>query len=279
MHHSNDPKRMASALAHYVDDSGSHEGSPLVVLGGPVFFKRDFFSFHYEWDRILSLHRIKHPIHMINFGQHGVLGYLRHDERRALFHDLVHLINHRKAFSLTVEIDSLHFKECFPVDRFKGLFGPPPFAFYWCMINDSLIARQHHEATKVSFIVAHSTSDIQMVECHAFMESFQNYKDWQSIGSLTFDTPQNVNALQAADMVAWANRKRSIGGVFDKGFEPLELLTRTVESELGPPMAHFHYPAKEASAESLSKIMGQPIRMKGRRTILMPPFAPKGKEF
>jgi hypothetical protein len=24
-------------------------------MGGPVFLQRDFFSFHYEWDRILSL--------------------------------------------------------------------------------------------------------------------------------------------------------------------------------------------------------------------------------
>ena len=40
MHHSLDSNRKAVALAHYVDDSGTHDASKLVVMGGPVFFAK-----------------------------------------------------------------------------------------------------------------------------------------------------------------------------------------------------------------------------------------------
>ena len=88
MDHSNDPKRAASALAHYVDDSGTHGTSKFALMGGPVFVRDRIFLFHNSWEKTLALHKVSGPIHMIEFGQKDRLGYLTHDERRALFQDL-----------------------------------------------------------------------------------------------------------------------------------------------------------------------------------------------
>jgi hypothetical protein len=270
MHHSSDKKRKAIALAHYVDDSGTHDDSKLVVMGGPVFLQSRFFEFHYEWDRILARHGIVGPIHMCEFNQYRRFGHLGRDERSALFQDLVYLINQNKAYSLTVEVDNLNFQTFFPTEKYRGLIGPAPLAFFECMVLDAIIARDHNSSGKTAFVVAHSHNNIEMVDAHAFMVSYFEQKDeaLRRVGSLTFDTPGNVNALQAADLVAWANRNKKLGEPFVSGFEPLERLTRTVEAETRP-MLHFHYVVKPGSVEELSRVLDEPVRKKGKRSPLL----------
>ena len=209
---------------------------------------------------------------MVEFNQYGCFGHLSHTERRDLFHDLVYLINHRKAYSLTVEVDNLDFQNFFPTRKYRGLIGSAPLAFLECMVLDSIIARDHNYSGKTACIVAHSYNDIQMVDAHAFLLSYQQRREDLQTGSLTFDTPQNVNALQAADMVAWANRNKSLGEPFINGFEPLEMLTRTVESKTRPSMIHLHYPFQSKQVESLARILGEPARRKGKREPLLTPL-------
>ena len=276
MHRSSHAQRQPVPLAHYIDDSGTHEDSKLVVIGGPVFLQQHFFEIHFEWSRILALHGIKGPIHMSEFDQYGVFGHLGRDERLALFQDLVSLINRRKVYSLTVEVDNLDFQTFFPTERYRGLIGPAPLAFFECMVLDAIIARDHNASGKTAFVVGHSHNDIEMVDAHAFFLSYLAGKDdaLRTVGSLTFDTPKDVYALQAADMVVWANRKKRLGRPFINGFEPLELLTRTVEADSRPAMVHFHYPFNSQRVESLSKILGEPVRSKGRRKPLLEPIPP-----
>ncbi len=274
MHHSSHSQRQPTALVHYIDDSGTHEDSKLVVMGGPVFLQQHFFEFHYDWSRILARHGIKKPIHMSEFNQYGVFGHLGRDERLALFQDLIYLINQRKAYSLTVEVDNLDFQTFFPTKKYRGLIGPAPLAFFECMVMDAITARDHNASGKTAFVVGHSHNDVEMVDAHAFFLSYLAGKEesLRTVGSLTFDTPENVAALQAADMVVWANRNKSLSRPFVNGFEPLELLTRTVEAESRPAMVHFHYPFNPEKVESLSKILGEPVRAKGRRKPLLEPI-------
>jgi len=272
MHHSTDPKRRAVALAHYIDDSGTHEDSKLVVMGGPVFLQKHFFEFHYEWDRILQRHGIKVPLHMLEFNQYGSLGHLGTEERRALFQDAVNLINERKLYSLTVEVDNLDFQRFFPAKKYRGLIGPAPLAFFMSMVLDSIISRDHNESGKMAYVVAKSHNNAEIVDAHTFILSYLERRPELQVGSLTFDVPQSVNALQAADMVAWANRNKAIGRTFVSGFEPLERLTRTVASEVRPSIAHMHHTFNAKSVESLAKILGDPVRQKGRRKALLEPL-------
>jgi hypothetical protein len=269
MHHSTDSDRRAIALAHYIDDSGTHDDSTLVIMGGPVFLRDHFFEFHFEWSRTLARHGIKKPLHMMEFNQYGCFGHISPDDRTALFQDLVYLINQRKAYSLTVEVNNLDFQKFFPLSKYKGLIGAASLAFFECMLMDGLMARDHNASRKTAYVVANSSNNVQLVDAHTFIESYIGKRKALPIGSITFDTPQNVNALQAADMVAWANRHKSLGKPFTNGFEPLELLTRTVKSESRPPMVHFHYRFKSSNVESLAKVLGEPVRQKGRRQALL----------
>lgn len=70
MHHSFSDKRQTIALSCYVDDSGSHEQSPLSVVGGPVFGIKGYGAFTLDWDQILSRHSIEPRIYqMTNVGR------------------------------------------------------------------------------------------------------------------------------------------------------------------------------------------------------------------
>jgi Protein of unknown function (DUF3800) len=278
MHHSTDPKLRAIILAHYIDDSGTHDQSPLVVMGGPVFLQRDFSAFHLEWDRILSLHKVVGPIHMKEFGKDGRLGTLTYDLRRSLFSDLVHLINSRKAYSLTVEVDHPTFQAAFPPAKFKRLLTAPSIGLYHCMVLDSLMGKNNPRVSKIAYVIAKSDCGTELVECHSFFQSWEEREqEEQFVGSLTFDTPKNVNALQAADMVAWANLRKGLNKPFDKGFEPLELLTRTLYPKIRPAIIHAHYTAKDAGTISLSKIVGDPVRVRGKRATVLKRLPPKDK--
>jgi hypothetical protein len=58
-----------------------------------------------------------------------------------------------------------------------------------------------------------------VVEAYEEIVRMQNLDEW-NMGSLTFTT-DSLNALQAADVIAWSARRRMIQA-FPVGFEPLE---------------------------------------------------------
>ncbi|MCX6634203.1 MAG: hypothetical protein NT090_03830, partial [Acidobacteria bacterium] len=277
MHHPTDPRRRTVATAYYVDDSGSEETTKLAVVGGVLLVQRSFFSFHYEWSRIAGLHKVQLPIHMKEFARpDGRLACLNDSERRALFTDLVYLTNKNKVYSLTTAVSNLEFQQFFPPARFRGLIGPAPLAFLWCMILNHVIIADHERMGKMAYIVDKSHLSAQMTDCYNFWTSYETRGEEECTGSLTFERASEVCALQAADMIAWANRKRHLGQEFIDGFEPLDLLTRYVESDVKPSI-HFHFPVTEESTKKLAAILGDPVRRKGRRFSLLGVVSPQAK--
>jgi len=270
MHHSNDPKRRAIALAHYVDDSGGDGRAKVAVMGGPVFAKKNFLSLSRQWIHALDFHKVKPPIHMKEFARpDGRLAYLTNDERHALFSDLVPIINQQKAHSLTVSVNNLKFQEFFPTEKFRGRFGASPLAFLWCMVLNHIIVKEHQDRMeRMAYVLSDSPINVQMDDCYRFFRSYENRIGADFTGSFTFDCPKRVDALQAADMVAWANRKKWLEEPFEDGFEPLDDLTRTFESN-GKPNIHFHFDAKEQRTQKLTVVLGEPIRKKGARVSLL----------
>ena len=269
MHHSLDPKRRTVACAHYIDDSGSDERSKLAVVGGPVFAQKQFFEFHYEWDRIAATHEIAMPIHMKEFARpYGRLARVSDSKRKELFYDLVYLINKHKAYGLTVAVDNPEFQNLFSPQTFRSHLSSTSFAFLWCMILNHSLVKGHSRLDKMAYVIARSPQNAQMTDCYNFWTSYESIEGKEFAGSLTFDTPKAANALQAADLVAWANLRKHVGRAFDDGFEPLELLTRDVASDVKPSI-HFHYPVTDRSTQKLAEIVGEPIRAKGQRRSLL----------
>jgi hypothetical protein len=269
MHHSSDPNRRIVACAHYIDDAGSDERSKIAIVGGPVFAQKHFFEFHYEWDRIAATHEVEMPIHMNEFSRpHGRLAKVSDTKRKELFYDLVYLINKHKAYSLTVAVDNPEFQNLFPPQTFRSHLSSTSFAFLWCMVLNHSLVKGHPQLGKIAYMLARSPQNMQMTDCYNFWTSYESVQEKEFAGALAFDSPQTANALQAADLVAWANLRKHLGRAFDKGFEPLELLTRYVESDVKPAI-HFHYPVTAKGTKALAEIIGEPVRAKGRRRSLL----------
>jgi hypothetical protein len=256
MHHSDDPKRRMVSVGCYADDSGTDGNSALAVVGGPIFPRKTFFAFSYEWVRILALHKVTPPIHMKEFARpDGRLAYLSDDQRRALLRDLVWAINKHKLYSITTAVTSHDFEDFFPTPKFKRLFSSAQMAFLLVLILNSCVVADHEQLDRMAYVISHSDVNGQMRDVHAFWQALEESTKKQSYtGALVFDRPSQVSALQAADMVAWSNRRNHLKQGFDRGFEPLLVLTRTVEgSKKHHP--HFHYPISRSDTESFAALL------------------------
>jgi len=256
---------------HYLDDSGTHAASTMAVLGGPVLDRRASFGFQYEWGRLLrTVHGIEGPLHMKEFARpHGRLAYLTNEQRGRLFSDLVGLINDAKAYSLAIVVENLEFQQFFPPSQFKGLFGPSPLAFLWCLFwNHQLVADHYTAINEIGYIVAKSPVDSQMIESHAAFRQFGDGHRLEALtGALDFSTPAVLPALQAADMIAWSNRKHAMGEGLSDGFEPLSKLTvGRAQRRDGSEVTHLHQVVSKAMTQGLAQALsgGEPLKRIGR---------------
>jgi hypothetical protein len=255
MHQSDDTERRSFEVTCYLDDSGSDENGVLAVIGGPVIPRLLFTFFHLDWDTALTRHNVSGPIHMREFARpDGRLAYLSDDDRRALFSDLVYVITQNKIHSVSASVLQQDFREFFPKSKFKGLFGPAPLAFIWCIVLNYIICENAKKMGRMEYVVAKSDESSQMKEAHRLSEYFEKTRGTDCIGAIKFGSPQQEYALQAADMISWSNRRQKIGKPFNRGFEPLERLTRHIKgSERNFP--HFHIDAKRESTQSLADII------------------------
>src|ERR1022692_1046571 len=85
MHQSDDESRQAAVVTCYLDESGTHEGAPIAVVGGLLLNKARFGALDGGWDSMLAAHSIPPPLHMNEFRRpDGRLADVSNDSRRAL---------------------------------------------------------------------------------------------------------------------------------------------------------------------------------------------------
>src|SRR5208337_2239471 len=104
--------------------------------------------------------------------------------------------------------------------------SPYGYCFLYCVkIN-------HAEAdfNKYPYNIAYLMSEVsehkgQILAAHATTMVMQEIEKQQyHMGSITFDYPKNVPALQAADVIAWGVNRKLMGKPFDQGFEFIETI-------------------------------------------------------
>jgi hypothetical protein len=60
------PERLIMPLAIYIDESGTHDGSDLIAMGGYVGWKDDWQTFSGEWESVLCDYRVQ-DFHAVEF--------------------------------------------------------------------------------------------------------------------------------------------------------------------------------------------------------------------
>jgi hypothetical protein len=203
----------------YLDESGTDQNdSQVAVLGGLLLKMSQSYWLGDELRKCLSKHNIPWPLHMYEFGRHGKLRDVRSEGRRALFSDLVRVINDNKTYSVASTLSSEKYKQAF-----NGLTDLSMYAasFTQVAMMNGVGSRYGGSKEPIRYLLDDDNRyKPQVVEGHAVLLASEEQHPL-NIGSLEFDSDDNVAALQAADVVAWAVR-RKIASALKSGFEPLE---------------------------------------------------------
>lgn len=226
MHHSDDPERTAFPLICYCDDSASHEYSQHAVIGGFLMGKDAFRSFNAAWLATLRQYGISPPFKVKNLPGSG----LYPEMKLALVSDLVQIVNYHKLYSLSVLVPQDHFKALLSMDVYRRLLSPYTFAFLTAvMVNHMVMEKtfkntpEHHSIVSYLHDVGSPYEEYLKAGHQLMMEWQKHYQSSAHTGAMAVDSDDNVSALQAADMIAWAINRRSTVGL--KGeFQELESL-------------------------------------------------------
>ena len=229
MHHSDDPKRACVVFDCYVDDSGTHEQSDIVVLGGIMVDRANFTRFDEKWRPMLHRYRID-SLHMTDFvrphGKHiGMLPELK----IALFTEAVAIINARKVFSISVVVSHAPYRESVPIDIYREHAAPYTSAFIYLARFNAVHADHSNHPDRIAYLVDETrTFGEQIRRAHALVKAWEHSHGSGVIrtGALAFDSDDNVSALQAADLIAWSARRELSGDGLLNEFAPLKEVLR-----------------------------------------------------
>jgi hypothetical protein len=216
-------------LCAYLDDSGSDDGSELVTCGGPVMSRIDSKAFSGRWARMLARYKVTPPLHMADFVEWGKYSTWYPEIKRALFRDVSTRINEHKLYSISIAIPQTDFKEELIEDVRMKLVGPYAFAFFSVIAaNQALSEKLRSGPVRISYLVDQGFGHQQQLsEAHAGIANLEiKAGGFRHTGPLAFEADNDVPALQAADVVSWASRRKELGGVLPEGFEPLQEVLR-----------------------------------------------------
>jgi hypothetical protein len=221
MQQSDDPKRLASVVTLYLDESATDDNAPLAVVGGLLLNKSRFEAFDRAFPEVLKRHRVPGPLHMKDFRRpDGRLADITNDTRRLLFTDVVQLINECKLYSLAATLSTASYKKHFEA-RFRkegmGLYGA---CFIICAEINHQLAKHNGYDERIPILMDSGNPYADHVRgAHAELLE-ERWKEMR-VGSLTLDDDKLWTPLQAADVIAWASSVREQTGTFNNGYEPL----------------------------------------------------------
>lgn len=214
---------MAHRLGVFLDESSTDCGGPVAVVAGLLFTPDGFTWLDVEWKKALDECRLT-GIHMRTI-QKDLKGISKPD-RLKLFTNLAAAINSNKGWSLEASLDAVDHKKYF------GWLGDNMWSMYAvCYLMTAISVGKQLEAEKYPYEVPFVIDDgnryrpqVEWVHKHLIDE----FPHPLCIGSLDFGTDATSRHLQAADIVAWAVRRKRAGDAFHDYMEPLESIL-TVE--------------------------------------------------
>ncbi len=161
-------------------------------------------------------------IHMNEFGEHSRLGTFRSEERRALFTDLVNIINDNKHFSIAAALSTAdydkHFEGVFDKKKVMGVYGA--CFLLLCAVQGKYLQSVNYRDTVPFVLDAGNPYKRHVSDAHsAIVDIAEGYANECRNSRLCFD--DSTCALQAADIIAWSVRRRLTGAPLKSGFEPI----------------------------------------------------------
>ncbi len=217
MHHSDDEARRSAFVTCYVDESSTDDKVlPHGVLGGVVMNKNGFLMFEEAWFDLLEEFGIETPLHMNEFGPHGRFGRFDFCQREQLLRAAVNLINDYKIVSITTTVANQEFANAMDSSFNLSVYGT---SFVGMVVRNQNNADFSGFLGSISYMFDEGNSKKHHVlNAHSVLRESPDLG--VRLGPIAFDWDTYVGALQAADVVAWAERRRQ-GDPALRRFEPL----------------------------------------------------------
>lgn len=269
MHHSDDPDRAALALTSYLDDSGTHEQSKTVVIGGPLIGKARFVEFNPRWRAILDDYHIEGALHMRDFQRPSGRYVGRYPEVKAsMFARIADLINESKLYSVSVCVPQMDYKSLIPIDVYRKHMSPYGMAFFVVALTNCRMADRLKVNDSIAYVVDHGNHDEHLNRAHRLLQHWQRrVPDRLCVGAIAFDSDENVLALQAADVVVWMARKANDQEPLPSEFEPLRAVIDPQAKSGERSTPHFNIPLGTDAVASFAVNFNSWLESHGEQTI------------
>jgi hypothetical protein len=225
MQHSESPTRRALAVGCYLDESATDGGTPTAVVGGLLINKPDYLNFDAQWQNLLDDCRLRPALHIKDFGRHGRFSAMAPTQIRAILSRAITIIQEHRIYSLSATLRHEDYLQIFS-EGTRKTHSPYEFCFLMAALANGKMAQFNKYQEPIAFVVDKGNPYAEHVRlAHAEMERLFKTEGFPTnIGPLTFDSDENISALQAADLVCWGARRQASGENFREGFEPIAVL-------------------------------------------------------
>jgi hypothetical protein len=206
----------------FLDESGTDDQQlDDAAVGGILINQRHLNEFDRAWNAMLRFHGVRNGLHLKEFGPGGKNAHLVGENRAMLFTAAVQIIDDFKIVTMGASLDNRRRKKAFSAALQARLLSSYGLAFMMCVAFHSKNAAHHGYEDRIDFVLdAGNPRSSHVRKIHEIVTADETMKMYQ-VGTLAFCDDETVPALQAADVIAWATRRRRSGKQFNSAYQPL----------------------------------------------------------
>lgn len=192
---------LVGMLWAYLDESGTHQGSPVVVVGCYVSTAEQWTRFDTEWATLLKERNLPF-FHMTDFvARQGPYTGWSEAERERFIRVAITTIVLRTQYRLAV---GLPLEELARTEHFQHLGHPYTLGVIECVKYVGQWMRRYHPSEYVSYVIETGTGHgDEVTRCLNYMRSQPDLRDLHRLGPHTFAEKRSVRQLQASDVLAY----------------------------------------------------------------------------
>jgi len=201
-----------SPVVAFMDESATDaKDNDAAVLAGIVINRKALPAFNTAWNAALAKHKFRSPLHMIELGPKGPNPHVVGDEAAALLAGAVAVINEHRIFTFGASWDNRKHEGHFSQEVRERYFSVYGFTFLMAVEINRGMAVRHNYGGVVDYVLDDGNRYKRQISAmHDSIHMLPQLSE-HPVGSLSFGTDTQLPGLQAADVVAWATRRRKAG--------------------------------------------------------------------
>lgn len=215
----------SSPIVCFLDESATDDRvSDRAVLGGIVMNRKDLPEFDNAWGVMLSAYGVVEGLHMKEFGPGGKNEHIVGADRGQLFSDAVAIIKSTNIFSFGASLSNRLHEQSFSQAVRASVLSAYAAAFMMCVTVVGESGRKRGYDGNTDYSLDSGNNFRRHVEAMAVALTTEPELAQYGVGRVHFEDDVQVPELQAADLVAWATRRRSSSSHFRGPLSSLERL-------------------------------------------------------